>query len=439
MAEFSFPEAFAPVLPDLSEIDAPQQSDFQNWMYAFIPGGRGGGRSRSVGAYIILRMRMPGLRVLCAREIQFSIRDSVHLLLRDEIERQGLGQSGTGEFTVTDAEIRHQNGNFIMFRGLHKNIDSLKSIEGLNLVWIEEAQSVSKESIDKLIPTVIRNKGAQFIFSFNPENESDPVWIFMKSNPPRSIVLWMSLDDNPWATDDLRAQRAHDYATDPDNAAWIWGGQLRKNSGAVVLRGKVSIREFEAQASWDGPYYGIDWGFSTDPTAANRVWIHNDTIWIDYEAHGGRNPDGNSSEIDVLPELLMMVPGMDKHVSRADNSRPETISYVKRHGFPRIQACRKWPGCIEDGIARLRGFSEIVIHPRCEHTILETRLYSHKVDRLSGDVLPEIIDKHNHHMDAIRYAIQPLIYGEKRPAEPPPEPEQREEWEGGAGSSWMGR
>jgi len=76
MAEFSFPEAFAPVLPDLSEIDAPQQSDFQNWLYAFIPGGRGGGRSRSVGAYIILRMRMPGLRVLCAREIQFSIRDS---------------------------------------------------------------------------------------------------------------------------------------------------------------------------------------------------------------------------------------------------------------------------------------------------------------------------------------------------------------------------
>lgn len=433
MAEFSFPEAFAPVLPDLSEIDAPQQSDFQNWLYAFIPGGRGGGRSRSVGAYIILRMRMPGLRVLCAREIQFSIRDSVHLLLRDEIERQGLGQSGTGEFTVTDAEIRHQNGNFIMFRGLHKNIDSLKSIEGLNLVWIEEAQSVSKESIDKLIPTVIRNKGAQFIFSFNPENESDPVWIFMKSNPPRSIVLWMSLDDNPWATDDLRAQRAHDYATDPDNAAWIWGGQLRKNSGAVVLRGKVSIREFEAQPSWDGPYYGIDWGFATDPTAANRAWVHNGALWIDYEAHGVH------SEIDELPELLMGIPGLDSHISRGDNSRPETISYLTRHGFPRIQPCRKWPGSIEDGIAHLRGYSEIVIHPRCEHTIIESRLYSHKVDRLTGDVLPDIVDKHNHHIDALRYALQPIIYGEKRIEERNDDQDQREEWETGSGSSWMGR
>lgn len=432
MPDFSFPEKFSAALPDLSEIDSPCQADFQLWQNAFIPGGRGGGRSRSVGAYIILRMRMPGLRVLCAREIQLSIRDSVHLLLRDEIERQGLGENGTGEFTVTDAEIRHQNGNFIMFRGLHKNIDSLKSIEGLNLVWIEEAQSVSKESLEKLIPTVLRNEGAQFIFTFNPENDTDPVWVFMNSNPPKSIMIWMSLDDNPWATDALRAQRDHDYSVDPDAAAWIWGGQLRKNSDALVLRGKVSIRAFDPGPTWDGPYYGIDWGFATDPTAANRAWVHNGALWVDYEAHGIR------SEIDELPELLMGVPGLDAHISRADSARPETISYLVRHGFPRIQPARKWPGSIEDGIAHLRGYSEIVIHPRCEHTILETRLYSHKVDRLTGDVLPDVVDKHNHHMDALRYALQPIIYGEKRPQEPDPEPE-REEWEFVGGSSWMGR
>lgn len=433
MPDFRFPEAFSPILPDLSEIDSPQQSDFQFWQHAFIPGGRGGGRSRSVGSYIICRMRMPGLRVLCAREIQLSIRDSVHLLLRDEIERQGLGQNGTGEFAVTDAEIRHQNGNFIIFRGLHKNIDSLKSIEGLNLVWVEEAQSVSKESLEKLIPTVIRNKGAQFIFSFNPENETDPVWVFMQSKPPKSITTWMSLDDNPWATDEMRAQRDHDYKTDPDNAAWVWGGQLRRNSDALVLKGKVSIQSFEPKESWDGPYYGIDWGFATDPTAANRAWVHNGSLWIDYEAHG------NGIEVDELPELLCSIPGLEKHVSRADNSRPETISYVNRHGLPRVQPCRKWPGSVEDGVAHLRSYSEIVIHPRCEHTILETRLYSHKVDRLTGDVLPDIVDKHNHHMDALRYALQPIIYGEKRPVEPEPSP-VREEWEfGGSGASWMGR
>lgn len=80
-----------------------------------------------------------------------------------------------------------------------------------------------------------------------------------------------------------------------------------------------------------------------------------------------------------------------------------------------------------------------MIHPRCEHTIIESRLYSHKVDRLTGDVLPDIVDKHNHHIDALRYALQPIIYGEKRIEERNDDQDQREEWETGSGSSWMGR
>ena len=128
--------------------------------------------------------------------------------------------------------------------GLHKNIDSLKSIEGLNLVWVEEAHSVSKESFDKLIPTVIRNKGAQFISAFNPENETDPVWVMMNSKPPNSVDCLMALDDNPWATDEIFAKRAHDYKVDPDMAAWVWGGQLRKNRRPRSW-GKISVYSFE--------------------------------------------------------------------------------------------------------------------------------------------------------------------------------------------------
>lgn len=433
MPDFSFPEAFAPILPpDIEYLEATDQKPFQIWQYAFLPGGRGGARSRSTGAYIIMRMRIPGLRVLCAREIQISIRDSVHLLLRDEIERQGLGQNGTGEFTVTDNEIRHQNGNFIMFRGLHKNIDSLKSIEGLNLVWVEEAHSVSKESFDKLIPTVIRNKGAQFIFAFNPENETDPVWVMMNSKPPNSVTVWMALDDNPWATDEIFAKRAHDYKVDPDMAAWVWGGQLRKNSQAQILRGKISVYSFEPGPNWDGPYYGIDWGFSQDPTAAVRAWVYNGALYIEHEAYGV------DVDIDMTPELLMLIPGIEKEISRADNARPETISYMKRHGFPRMQPCRKWPNSVEDGIAHLRGYTEIVVHPRCENFFLESRLYSYKVDDKTGEVKSAIVDKHNHLIDALRYALQPLIYGEKRRKEPEKPPPEREEWEKYAvsGSGW---
>ncbi len=94
---------------------------------------------------------------------------------------------------------------------------------------------------------------------------------------------------------------------------------------------------------------------------------------------------------------------------RADNARPESISYLKRHGLPNCTAVDKWPGSVEDGVAHLRSYSEIVIHPRCRETIRESRLWSYKVDRLSGDVLPDVVDANNHWMDALRYALAPLV------------------------------
>jgi phage terminase large subunit len=99
---------------------------------------------------------------------------------------------------------------------------------------------------------------------------------------------------------------------------------------------------------------------------------------------------------------------------RADSARPETISYLKRHGLPRVEGVKKWPGSVEDGIAHLRSYEAIVVHPRCKETIQETRLYSYKVDKLSGDVLPEIVDASNHTIDAIRYSLAPLIKTPKR-------------------------
>jgi phage terminase large subunit len=96
-------------------------------------------------------------------------------------------------------------------------------------------------------------------------------------------------------------------------------------------------------------------------------------------------------------------------VIRADCARPETISYLQRDGYPQITACEKWSGSVDDGVAYIRSYERVVIHPRCEHTIEEFRLYSYKVDRLSGDVLPDLVDKNNHCVDSIRYALEPLI------------------------------
>lgn len=157
---------------------------------------------------------------------------------------------------------------------------------------------------------------------------------------------------------------------------------------------------------WDGPYYGLDFGFAQDPTTAVRVWIKDDCLWVDYEA--GKV----GLELDYTADFLKgRVPGIENHAVRADSARPESISYLARHGIKNCVGVKKWPGSVEDGVQHMRSYKQIIIHPRCVGTILESRKYSYKVDRLSGDILPQIVDDYNHYMDAIRYALSPIIKG----------------------------
>ena len=181
--------------------------------------------------------------------------------------------------------------------------------------------------------------------------------------------------------------------------------------------GKVRVAEFTPGEGWHGPYHGLDFGFAQDPTAAVKCWVHDARLWIEYEA------GAVGLEIDHTPaHLTQRIPGIERHIVRADSARPESISYLKRHGLPQAVAVEKWPGSVEDGIAHLRSYAEIVVHPRCRQTVQETRLYSYKVDRLSGDILPVVVDAHNHWIDATRYALAPLMqrrdagmHGEKVP------------------------
>lgn len=352
-------------------------------------------------------MRERRRRWLCGREIQLSIRDSVHLVLRDEIERQGLGNNGTGEFTVTDTEIRHRNGGLIIFRGLHSNLDSLKSIEGLDGFWIEEAQSVSQASLDYLIPTVIRNEGAECWFSFNPATERDPVWVEQEKRKgrPDTVVIEINLEDNPWASPAMFEERATAYRTDPDRAAWIWGGKFLRNSTAQVFASKWRVEAFEAGEDWDGPYFGQDFGFSQDPCTAVEVYIHERQLWI------RRAIFKVGLDIDLYPAFLDRIPGTRLRPVRCDCSRPESISYLQQHGFPQAMGAKKWAGSVEDGIAWLRSHEAIVIHPDCPEMIEEAQMYSFKEDKRTGDVLPAIVDKWNHGWDAVRYACEPMISG----------------------------
>lgn len=367
--------------------------------YKVAYGGRGGAKSWAFARALLILAGKSKLRVLCARELQNSISDSVHCLLKDQITAMGL----EAFYSVTAGAIRGANGSDFIFSGLRANVTKIKSMESVDIAWVEEAQAVSADSWDVLIPT-IRKPGSEIWVSFNPDKDSDPTYQrFVLSPPPGSVVVKTGWEDNPWLPPPLLAEKDYLYSVDPDAAAHVWGGCTRKTSAAQVLRGRYVVEPFEPKDDWDGPYYGADWGYAADPTALVRCWVSGRRLYIDHEAYGV------GVDLDDLPMLFDGVPGARDHVIRADSSRPETISHMRRHGYARIGPAIKGGGSVEDGVEHLRSYEQIVIHPRCRHAEEEARLWSYRTDRLTGDILPDLIDRHNHCMDALRYALEPII------------------------------
>lgn len=385
-------------------------------------GGRGGAKSWGFARALLILASMRKLRVLCARELQVSITDSVHKLLSEQIEALELGDF----YEVQQATIRGLNGSEFIFSGLRSNVTKVKSMEGVDIVWVEEAQTVSDDSWATLIPT-IRKEGSEIWVSFNPSEDTDPTYQrFIVSPPPGSAVVKVGWEDNPWLPHVLRDEKDYLYRVDPDAAAHVWGGATRKVTDAQVLRGRYVVESFEPKPSeWHGPYYGLDFGFSVDPMAAVKVWIHERTLYIEREAWAiGCDLDDAPALIDAMEPLPPGSPAgaiaaPRKHQMRADSARPETISHLRRHGYIRVVPAEKWAGSVDDGVEHLRSYERIVIHPRCTHAAEEARLWSYKVDRLTGDVKPELKEGNDHVFDAIRYAIEPIIKAGKLPKHAP--------------------
>jgi phage terminase large subunit len=371
---------------------------FQPARYKIIFGGRGAGRSWSVARALLIQASMRPLRILCTRELQNSIQDSVHRLLTDQAEMLGL------PFKATQREITHANGSLFIFDGLRYNPTKIKSLEGVDVAWVEEAERVSEDSWQILIPT-IRKSGSEIWVTFNPDQETDPTYRrFVQNPPPGAWVAKVSSTDNPWLPAELKAEREYLYRVDPDAAAHVWGGECRTATDAQILRGKWIVEEFEPGEEWGGPYHGADFGFAQDPSTLVRCWIHARTLYVERESYAiGLELD------DTAGRWQRDVPDAEHYVIRADNARPESISYLRRHGVPRIEGVTKWKGSVQDGIAHLRQYERIIIHPRCRHAADEARHWSYKVDARTGDVLPDVADGSEHIWDAVRYALTPLI------------------------------
>lgn len=377
--------------------------------YTFARGGRGSGKSRSIASFLVIEAAETPQRILCAREVQRSIRDSSKRTIDDEINRLGL----RGDvFESTDYEIRNvKNGSLFMFGGLRNGASGVRSMEGVTRFWADEAQAISKASIEAVTPT-IRAPGSRLIFSWNPLDEKDAVDQLARSmvDDPHAAHLTVNYDSNPFFPDELRTDMERDRKRDPEKYAHIWLGQYRLNSEALVFRNWIT-EPFDTPADARF-YFGADWGYSIDPTVLVRMFIgrfvdgvaiadpNGRNLFFDYEAYRV------GCEIDATPKLFATVPGSDKWPITADSARPETIAYMKARGF-NIRPSKKGAGSVMDGIEFLKSF-DVVIHPRCKHVVDEFALYSWKIDPKTSEILPVLADKKNHTLDSARYALESL-------------------------------
>jgi phage terminase large subunit len=332
---------------------------------------------------------------VCIREVQRTLNQSVKKLLESKISSLNAGDY----FEVQDKRILSTLGGQIIFEGMQNHTaDSIKSLEGYRIAWVEEAQSLSQRSLDLLRPT-IRMQASELWFGWNPDKSSDPVDALLRGGvpPPNTIVVEANYQDNPWFPDVLRDEMEYDKRRDPDKYAHIWLGHYLRNSEARVFK-NWTIDEFDAPA--DAIFrMGADWGFATDPSVLVRCYIVGRTLYVDFEAYMV------GCEIVNLPDLFLRVPGSEKWPITADSARPETVSHMQKHGFPHIRSAIKGAKSLEEGVEWLKSY-DMVVHPRCQHLIDELSLYCYKTDEKTQQVLPVLSDKDNHVIDALRYALE---------------------------------
>jgi phage terminase large subunit len=364
--------------------------------YKGAHGGRGSGKSHFFAELLIERaLLQPGMRAVCVREVQRSLAQSVKRLLEDKIQALGVGPL----FDVKQAEIITPGNGLIIFQGMQNHTaDSIKSLEGYDVAWVEEAQSLSQRSLDLLRPT-LRKQGSELWFSWNPDLDTDPVDALLRGEkpPPGAVVVQANFADNPKLPQVLADEMEYDKRRDPDKYSHIWLGGYRRNSEARVFK-NWRIEEFEVDPTWI-LRQGADWGFSVDPSVLVQCAIVGRNLYVPHEAYRV------GCEIDFLPSLFGSVPESERWTTVADSARPETISYMQRNGFPKMLSAVKGARSLEEGVEFLKSF-DIIVHPRCKHLIDELTLYSYETDPLTQLVVPKLADRNNHVIDALRYACE---------------------------------
>ena len=397
-------------------VPSPARILYRDARYKVLHGGRGSAKSTSAADALVIRGVQQPIRWLCAREIQKSLRTSVYQLLLDRIEAHGLGAA----YRATERGIFGPHDSQFLFAGLRTNPASIKSMEGLDGAWVEEADRCSQQSLDLLTPT-LRKEGSEAWFTFNRRNEKDPVDnMFLGGKPPpNSLVEQMTWRDNPFFPEVLREEMLWMKERDRDKWLHIWEGEpLRRSEARVFPHFTVEDLDDEVAGMDLVARFGADWGMR-DPTVLVKVYRFGRTLYIAREAY---KVDCTIDETASLfagtddreeprwsnPHMHPGVEGVMRGNIVADSASPQIIKHLKDRGF-HIRGAIKGAGSIEEGVEFMRAH-DIVVHPSCTHSQDELTYYSYKIDPHTDEILPELSDKDNHVIDAIRYALE----GERR-------------------------
>jgi len=364
--------------------------------FNILKGGRGGAKSWSVAELLLLQGMQSKKRILNAREVQNSIGESVHKLYADKISQNKYPFEV--QKTTIDCPLTKSN---YFFKGLLGHTTaSLKSIEGIDICWVEEAQAASKKSLDILIPTV-RKENSFFVFTMNPDEEDDPITVMFPEEDENTLIIHINYYDNPWCPQTLideaerckaKAERTGDWS----DYKHIWLGEPVSRQGKIFKNFKVEDFS-DIESTFDNFREGQDWGYSDDPFAwvqchldrkKERLYIMNELYLYQHS-----NPQA-FKEVQPVTKAGYIT---------SDCAEPKSIAEGQAWGLPFIGA-KKGPGSIEHGIKFLQSL-EIIIHPRCTNTITEFKKYSWKQDK-NGKNLPVPKDDFNHIIDSLRYALE---------------------------------
>lgn len=410
---------------------------FKPARYKVAYGGRGGAKSWGISRALLILAANKQMRILCAREFQTSIRDSVHKLLSDQIAALGL----EGFYEITQASIRGKNGSEFSFVGLKNNVSNVKSYEGVDICWVEEAQTVSKTSWNVLIPT-IRKENSEIWVSFNPELQEDETYQrFVIDPPPGAVVQKINWSDNPWFPDTLRAEKDALKARDPAAYATVWEGVCRQTVDGAIFARELEMADMQGRIG-RVPYDPVkpvhtvwDLGWS-DQTAIWFVqFIGMETRLIRYIEDSQKTITHYLSEIQKLGYVFdtMWLPHDAQNKTLAANGR--SIEEIVRAAGYKVSILPKVP--VADSINAARTvFSNCWFDRENAGEGLNClRHYRYEVDPQTGQFSRNPLhDHYSHGADAFRYIG--LMINEPR------RPQQRRRIEpafvGANSHAWMG-